>query len=802
MTWPITTEDDSIAVEIRVRGLVQGVGFRPTVWRWAHELGLVGEVANDAAGLLLQVMGPTGAVRELCRRFETMPPRLARVDDIELAALPTGSLPAFGFRIAPSRSGVARTSMPPDAAICTACRAEILDPGERRHGYALTNCTDCGPRLSISTGVPYDRIRTTMAGFVMCAACAAEYADPADRRYHAEPIACRTCGPQVWLRATGGTRPCEEVGGTAAITAAARLLKDGACIAMKGLGGYQLACDATNAAAVARLRAAKQRSTKPFALMARDLVVTRRYAAALPDEEAQLRSAAAPIVLLTAALQARELLEGVAPGLDRLGFMLPATPLHVLLLQHFDIPLVMTSGNVSDEPQIIDDAEALVRLSGLADHVLGHDRPIAMRLDDSVIEVVDRGARMLRRARGYAPAGIHLPPGFERAPDVLAAGGDMKAAFCLLRDGEAHLSPHQGDLEDPATSDEFIENIDRFTRLLGVEPDLIACDRHPDYHSSRRARAEASARGLRLVEVQHHHAHIASCLAENGYPLDGPPVLGIALDGLGFGEDGTIWGGELLVADYRTFRRVGRLKPVAMPGGSAAAREPWRNLYAHLCAALGWEHVVARHGDLAAIRALAERPLVTLDRMVATGVNAPLASSCGRLFDAVAAACGLVFDRAGYEGEAAMRLEAAMSAACNIEPSPTPGGYPFHVAFDAGSGLIEIDPAPMWSALLDEAARDAPAAVMAVRFHEGLGAALIDASIAVARREAEGGSPPVETLVLSGGVFHNRKLLSYMTHAPNAGMRVLTHARVPAGDGGLALGQAAIASARAIDVRG
>jgi len=786
--------------DIRVYGLVQGVGFRPTVWRWANELGLTGEVLNDGGGLVIRAAGAPEAIAALLHRLSSEAPRLARIEAVKTAPWRPAALPR-DFRIGASQPGKIYAHVAADVAICPACKAEILDPAARRHGYALTNCTECGPRLSIITGVPYDRARTTMAGFDMCNACRKEYESPHDRRFHAQPIACPDCGPQLRLVAL------HEQGGAThgidAIVHAAKLLKAGNCVAVKGIGGYQLACDAANVDAVTRLRVAKCRPTKPFALMARDVGVVRLYAMVTHLEEQALLSREAPIVLLDAPLQvdaaasvaAHDRLHGVAPGLDQLGFMLPATPLHVLLLESFDVPLVMTSGNRSDEPQIIDDAEACDRLVGIASHVLAHDRPIALRLDDSVVRNERAGMRLLRRARGYAPAQITMPEGFRSAPPVLAFGAEFKATFCILQDGEAVLSPHQGDLQHAATFDEYRDTIARMCDLLEVKPHRLASDLHPDYASTRLAGEQGRLLHLPVERIQHHHAHLASCLAENGWPLDAPPVLGLVLDGTGLGSDGTVWGGELLVADYQSFRRLGRLKPIAMPGGEAAAREPWRNLYAHLSAAFGWPTVVKRYGRLPAVRALKERPVALLDRIIASGLNAPLASSSGRLFDAVAAACGLAPDRVSYEGEAAMRLEAA-GRFCTRTEDNCP--YAFAIAAAGGDGLIEIDPTPMWRELLDDLARGEPDMLVAARFHDGFADALVAAAIEVVRREAEIGRV-IATVALSGGVFHNRLLLDRIaSELDRHGLNVLLHGMVPAGDGGLALGQAVVTAARAL----
>ncbi len=611
--------------EIRVRGRVQGVGFRPAVWRLAHELGLSGDVRNDAQGVLIRVAGGGDAIAELLERIRREPPPLARIEGIERRRATSVCTP--GFHIIESAGGAARTEIAPDAAICAACASEVLDPHERRYGYGFATCTRCGPRLSIIRGVPYDRAATTMAGFALCPACRGEYCDPADRRFHAEAIACPACGPRARLLPAGPGDPIAD---------AAALLRHGRIVAVKGLGGYQLACDATNAGAVAQLRAAKHRETKPFALMARDIDVIRRHCRVSSGEARLLSGPEAPIMLLKATGAA--LPDAIAPGLTTLGFMLPTTPLHLLLLRHFDHPVVMTSGNLTDEPQITDDAEAETRLQGIADAVLTHDRPIATRIDDSVVRWVADAPRVLRRARGFAPGAIVLPAGFAGAPDLLAAGGELKATFCLLKDGAAILSQHIGDLEDARTFDDYRTGIAHYAALFDHAPAAVAADLHPEYLSSKYARET----GLRLIEVQHHHAHVAACLAENGRALDAPPVLGIVLDGLGWGDDGTFWGGEFLLADYRDAERLGMFKPVAMPGGAAAVREPWRNLTAHLLAAGLRPH---RHHPL-------------LESMIRGGVNAPLASSCGRLFDAVAAALGICAERQGHEGEAAARLEA------------------------------------------------------------------------------------------------------------------------------------------------
>ncbi|MGI8840298.1 MAG: carbamoyltransferase HypF [Caulobacteraceae bacterium] len=778
-----------------MRGRVQGVGFRPTVWRLAREHGLGGEVLNDAQGVLIRAGGDAARIEAFLAALKAGPPPLARIDAIEARAF-SGPLPV-DFRIAASVEGAAHTQISPDAAICPACAKETLTPGGRRYRYGFTNCTHCGPRLSIVQGLPYDRGKTTMAPFALCEACLTEYRDPADRRFHAQPTACPACGPTARLISLADDGlDVEAAEGADAIEAAANRLRAGAIVAVKGLGGYQLACDATNAAAVEGLRRAKKRDAKPFALMARDLAVIRRYCAPSAGEVRELASPRAPIVLMRAD-GPRSLPAAVAPGLTTLGFMLPTTPLHLILLSGLDFPLVMTSGNVSDEPQVTDDGEARQRLGAIAGHALVHDRQIANRLDDSVVRFMAGKPRLLRRARGYAPAPIALPQGLRGAPDILAMGGELKSTFCLVKDGEAIVSQHQGDLEHPAAFDDYRKNLALYRELFDHAPAAIVVDRHPQYRSSKLGARLARESGLPLIEVQHHHAHVAACLAENGRALDAAPVLGIVLDGLGLGEEGALWGGEFLLADYRGYRRVGALAPVAMPGGDQAAREPWRNLYAHIQASMGWGEFTARHGDLDLATALAAKPLATLDAMIAEGINAPPASSCGRLFDAVAAALGVCRDRQAYEGDAAARLEALAAAepGAGAEPGGGEGGYP--LAIEPSPDMLTLNARPLWPALFDDLAKGAPASLVAARFHRSLARAVVAMADRLARFA---GARRFDTIALSGGCFQNRLLFEAVARDLGAaGFDILTHARLPANDGGLSLGQGAIAAARLFD---
>ena len=786
-----------LAMEIRVRGRVQGVGFRPAVWRIARDLELAGEVLNDAEGVVIRVGGAGGAIDAFLRRMESEPPPLARIDGVETHGF-DGELPG-AFRIADSRPGGVHTEAAPDAAICRACAQEIRDPFDRRFRYPFTTCTHCGPRLTIVQGIPYDRAATTLSAFPMCEACAREYRDPADRRFHAEAIACPACGPRARLIRLDGRATTFDRHSTLDDTdAAANLIRKGEIVAIKGLGGYQLACDATNADIVARLRSLKRRDAKPFALMARDLEVVRRYCTVTADEAGLMTGAAGPIVLLPADGSER-LPDGVAPGLATLGFMLPTTPLHVLLFERLARPAVMTSGNLSNEPQAIDDAEARERLAGIASYALIHDRPIATRVDDSVARVMAGRVRLIRRARGYAPASIALPSGFEAAPDLLALGGALKATFCLVKDGEAVLSQHQGDLEDAATFDDYRANLSLLARLLDHAPAAIVADSHPEYLSTKLAHDLARERRAPLIEVQHHHAHVAACLAENGWPLGGPRVLGIVLDGLGWGGDGTIWGGEFLLADYRGSTRLGALKPVAMPGGAAAAREPWRNLYAHLMAEMGWAEFAMNFCDLEVYADLARRPRATLDAMIRNGVNSPKASSCGRLFDAVAAALNVCRERQAYEGEAGARLEALADRRALADEGED-SAYPMPIPNLRGSGLPYIEPLAMWRAILGDLILKTPAGVVCARFHKGLAKAIV-AMAGKLRQDGGEDGPRFDTVALSGGCFQNRILFEEVVRRlEDQHFKVLTHAQVPANDGGLALGQAAVGAALMIDI--
>jgi hydrogenase maturation protein HypF len=752
---------------LEARGLVQGVGCRPFVYRLATELRLAGFVLNHAAGVTIEIEGPADAVAAFETRLpaELPPPgRLASLESAELA--PTGEP---GFRIADSAAaGATLAWVLPDLATCAACRVELFDTADRRGGYAFINCTHCGPRFTIIADVPYDRARTTMAGFTLCADCRREYQDPADRRFHAQPNACPECGPALsLLDAAGGSIGGEPLAGAAA------LLTAGGIVAVKGLGGYHLAVDAADGPAVARLRARKQREAKPLAVMAADLAAARAIAEIDDAAAALLASPAAPIVLLSPRPGA-PLAAEIAPGQTTVGLLLAYTPLHHLLLAAVGRPLVMTSGNLSDEPIAHRDDDALARLGGIADAFLTHNRPIQRRCDDSVVRLW-RGAPLpLRRSRGYAPQPLDLD---DDGPEViLAAGGHQKNTFCLTRGREAYLSHHIGDLENDLALGAYETGIADFERLFDLAPTVLAYDPHPDYLATRYALERAEREGLEAVAVQHHHAHIAACLADNGRH---ETVLGLAWDGTGWGPDGSIWGGEWLLADRREYRRAARLRPLALAGGAAAVRQGWRvalELARQAGVELTPEELGVEPKRAAAVRQMLER-----------GFQCVATSSVGRLFDGFAALCG-VASESRYEGQAAVLLEGTQGSRDSAD-GPGADSLPFEPR--RAGGLWELDWRPAVVRAVELRRAGAPAGRLAGAFHRGL--ALGAARLTTLLREETG----CVIAALSGGCFQNVTLLELLAEALQAeGFEVLTHRRVPPNDGGLSLGQAAVARAR------
>lgn len=776
-----TAIDSGRRIGVRVEGIVQGVGFRPYVFKLAGSLGLGGFILNDEHGVLIEVEGPGAAIDEFCARLPAEAPPLARVE--RLVTEPLERRGAVGFAIAPSRGeGAARTLIGPDIATCDDCLAELGDPGDRRYRYPFTNCTNCGPRFTIVTGIPYDRPQTTMAPFTLCAACRREYEDPADRRFHAEANACPKCGPRLRLLDGDGKALPTDDGDAVAATAAA--LRDGLIVAVKGLGGYHLACRADDEAAVSELRRRKHREDKPFAVMCRDIASAARLVELSETERLLLEAPERPIVIarrLEAGDGDGAVAASVAPGNPDLGVMLPYTPLHHLLCTDAGFDLVMTSGNVSDEPIASGDEDALERLGPIADRFCVHDRRIQTRTDDSVLRALDAGVRpeplILRRSRGHVPAGLPLPLA---APEpILACGAELKNTFCLVRGDRAFVSHHIGDLKNYETLVSFRQGVDHLQRLLEVEPRVVAHDLHPDYLSTGYANAHG---GARLLGVQHHHAHLAAAAAEHG---ERGPVAGAIYDGTGLGPDGTVWGGELLVGGLDGYERAGFLFPVRLPGGDAAARQPWRMACAWL-AALGDGDVPARPpGPLAGLVEPGDWEAVA--GMCRTGLTSPITTSAGRLFDAVSALCGIRTE-VSYEGQAAIELEAAATGHAHAGASP--GAYPMPL-IDESPGPLLIDARETIAAVCDDlAGHGSPVGLVAARFHAAFAAATVEALARVA--EANG----LGSVALSGGVFQNRILLGAVAGGLRGrGLRVLIPRALPLNDGGISYGQAAIAAA-------
>ncbi|GAA3734872.1 carbamoyltransferase HypF [Salinactinospora qingdaonensis] len=761
----MTDGDTQTRRRIRVEGIVQGVGFRPFVYTLATRHGLTGHVGNDTTGVYIEIQGSPERVASFGDDLLSHAPPLAAIERVSNETITCRD--DSGFHIDGSDSeGQRAVLVSPDVGTCAPCLSELFDPNDRRYRYPFTNCTNCGPRFTIVTDVPYDRAATTMADFAMCGDCAREYHTPTDRRFHAQPVCCPACGPTLRLVDADGRAIAASPADP--IATAAALLSEGHVVAVKGLGGYHLATDATNQEAVATLRRRKRRGEKPFAVMAAHLDQARHLCHVDPAEARTLACPRHPIVLLRRRTQA-VLAEALAPGERNLGVMLPYTPLHHLLAREHPAPLTMTSGNLAEEPIVCTEDAALERLGGVADYFLVHDRPIHARADDSVVRVVADREYPIRRARGYAPAPLPLPHPAPRP--LLACGAELKSTFCLATARRAIVSSHIGDLENYETLRCFTEEIARLSRLFGIKPQVVAHDLHPEYLSTKYATDLATPDGPEPLGVQHHHAHIASCLADNGHS---GPVIGVAFDGLGYGTDATMWGGEFLVADLTSFERRAHLVPVAMPGGAAAVKEPWRMAAAYLDAAFEaapppglavaernahhWEHV----------RAVAR-----------AGVNAPLTSSAGRLFDAVAAVVG-VRDRVGYEGHAALELQQ------RADPHER-GHYPVRIT---GAAPLRVHGTDLVRGAVDDLCAGADPATIAARFHNGL----TDAAARVCLHLAE--ETGLGQVALSGGVFQNTLLLGALrARLERRGLRVLVHERVPTNDGGISFGQAAVAAA-------
>ncbi len=756
---------DLQGARIHITGVVQGVGFRPFVYGLATRLGITGWVRNTSAGVKIEVDGSLEALTAFINALQQEAPPLAQIDEFHVQKCAPNGFSTFEIFHSETIAD-AFQPISPDVSLCSDCWRELLDPEDRRYRYPFINCTNCGPRFTIIKDIPYDRPSTTMAPFIMCPDCASEYGDPLDRRFHAQPVACPVCGPQIWLEVDGDRLAEREQ----ALQTARQLLQEGRILAVKGLGGFHLACDATNPEAVATLRRRKLRVDKPFALMMPDLATVETHCYLQPAERSALEARQRPIVILDRRPESSVVRE-VASGQDTMGVMLPYTPLHVLLIEPepgFPQALVMTSGNLSEEPIAIENEEARKRLSDLADAFLMHDRCIHTRCDDAVMRIFDGAAYPLRRSRGYAPYPVHLP--WENPP-LLAVGAELKNTFCITRGRYAFLSHHIGDLENYETLCSFEEGIAHFERLFRMRPEILAYDLHPDYLATRYALKRAERENLTAIGVQHHHAHVAACMAEHG--LDGEqPVIGVSFDGTGYGDDGTIWGGEFLVANYRDYERPFHLAYIPMAGGEAAVRQPWRLALAWLERAdLEWDE------NLPPVLASSAKVRHIVRRQLELGLNSPLTSSMGRLFDAISALVG-VRQRINYEAQAAIELEA------RVDPDEA-AAYQFAISED------EVDPIPVIHAIVADLRAGLDIGRISAQFHNGVADMVDQVCCLIGKRYG------LEEVALSGGVWQNMILLTRVVQRLHkSGFAVYLHRQVPTNDGGLALGQAVVAAHR------
>ena len=755
-----------------ITGVVQGVGFRPFVYGLATRLGLTGWVYNSSSGVTIEIEGMSETVDEFHQLLRNEVPPLASIENITSEQLTPKGFTQFEIRASHVEPN-AYQPISPDICICEECLRELHDPNDRRFRYPFINCTNCGPRFTIIKDIPYDRPTTTMAPFEMCPDCTREYHDPLDRRFHAQPVACPVCGPKVWIVTIQNGIPVNTgLSGNEAVVATHEMLRQGKTVAVKGLGGFHLACDATNEKAVANLRRRKGRVDKPFALMMKDITTIERYCQVSPEERALLESRQRPIVLLWNREEKPPVIAAsAAPQQHTLGVMLPYTPLHYLLFpESASVPLVMTSGNFSEEPIATDNDEATHRLTPLADAFLLNDRDIHIRTDDSVVRIFQNADLPMRRSRGYAPYPVHLP---FSARNILAVGGDLKNTFCLAREQHAFLSHHIGDMGNLETLQSFKMGIKHFETLFRVQPEILAYDEHPNYLATRYALARAENDSLAAVGVQHHHAHIAACMAENGCSGE-EAVIGVAFDGTGYGIDGAIWGGEFLISDYSKFQRAAHLDYIALPGGDAGTRKPARVAVAHLLKA-----GIPLDNDLAPISTLSEIEQGIIVRQINTSFNSPLTSSMGRLFDAVSSITG-VRQEINYEGQAAIELEA-------IADPDENSGYHFEIQVEAGSPYL-IDSVPLIRSVVNDIRSGVRPSVISARFHNGVANLIYE--ICLRLREEYG----LNQVALSGGVFQNITLLARtLKLLEAAGFEVYTHRLVPPNDGGLALGQVVVA---------
>ncbi len=761
--------------KIGVRGVVQGVGFRPFVYRLAQEHNLKGWVRNTSESVEIEVEGNEETLNNFLINLRMKAPPMARIERIEATFYPPNDYTEFQILKSLSQKGKYQL-VSPDIATCEDCKREIFCPTDHRFRYPFTNCTNCGPRFTIIDDIPYDRPKTTMHKFEMCPECQQEYDDPLDRRFHAQPNACPKCGPGLELvDGNGNPIECNDV-----IKAASELLKAGKILALKGLGGFQLACDATNEAAVNLLRSRKRRPSKPLAVMVATLEAIEKHCLVSPEERKLLQSLECPIVLLRWKHSSSNISPAIAPNLKYLGVMLPYTPLHHILLREVGLPLVMTSGNLSEEPIAKDNDEALTRLRGIADYFLLHNRGISGRYDDSVY-MVEGKPQAIRRARGYAPYPIFLP---FKSKQILACGAELKNTFCLTKDEHAFLSQHIGDMENEETLGHFENTIELYKKLFRIEPEILAYDMHPEYLPTKYALQAGSGRGLSLTPVQHHHAHIVSCLVEN--EVDGP-IIGVAFDGTGYGTDGTIWGGEFLLADWHSFRRVGHLEYVPLPGGEAAIKKPYRMTLSYLYTLLGEGFSL----EGLPFSKLEPIELEIIRQQLRRGINCPLTSSAGRLFDAVSALVG-VREEIDYEAQAAIELEMLTP---NEVGEFDAKSYPFYIVEQQGMKVVKLG--ELFFAVVQDVKNQVPVPIISLKFHNTM-AQIIARMCKLIARESR-----ITQVALSGGVFQNRLLLKLATAAlQTEGFSVLTHHLVPCNDGGISLGQAVIANFASISAGG
>ncbi len=770
---------------ISVRGIVQGVGFRPFIYRLAAKHNLKGYVYNTSEDVKIEVEGELEAIKQFELELGIEAPPLALIEGIAITHHPPIGYKNFEIRHSIAEEGKYQL-ISPDIATCQACLSELLNPSDRRYRYPFTNCTNCGPRFTIIEDIPYDRPETTMRYFQMCPQCQAEYENPLDRRFHAQPNACPKCGPKVELVDNQGKR----IAGSDALASASQLLKRGKIVAVKGLGGFLLACDASDEAAVKTLRERKRRPSKPFAIMVNNVNEIKKHCYVSPEEEELLTCPQSPIVLMKwkdGSSVSRE----VAPNLEYLGVMLPYTPLHHILLKDTGLPLVMTSGNLSEEPIAKDNNEALKRLSGIADYFLIHNRGIYSRYDDSVA-IVERGtSQLVRRARSYAPYPIHLT---FKCRQVLACGAEMKNTFCLTKDNYAFLSQHIGDMENMETLEHFDNTISLYKKLFRIEPEIIAYDLHPDYLSTKYAQELSKSSNIKLIPVQHHHAHIASCMADNKLESS---VIGVAFDGTGMGSDGHIWGGEFLVANYYSFDRVGHLEYLPLPGGDAAIKRPYRTAIGYVLSLLGKDTLKAiiasgaKHPPVAFIGEVSEIEIGIIKRQIASGLNSPLTSSMGRLFDAVSALMN-IRGEIDYEGQAAVELEMA-AYPCHCEEhsdeaiSNDKENYPYCIIVDGRMRIVQLR--DLLSAIIEDLEQGISSGRISVRFHNTIAKMTGEMCRLIADETG------INQVALSGGVFQNRLLLrKTIKLLENSGFQVFTHRQVPCNDGGISLGQAVVAN--------